>query len=336
MQKKLSLILLEKQSGLTVPQPDLSANDFADVLEGSASVDVDVEQDNRGGGGFQNNPATVGKSTADISLTYSLYSRGSAASEPSFIRALECAGWERQLDNPNIIMRPRNDIVDAATIYAYSGGVGADKSLLEKFKNVMFDGVVNLEAGKRATLELSGKGAYYAPPVVATQPNVDGYRERVTAPPLMGATVSINGKAYKFLTCTLNFGQTVEPDVDATDTYGGGESEIVERNINWTATVYMKPDSDFVPHTNLFAGTTGTLDFQWGTKFGTPDCRILAPKATIHNVKEADNNGVLTWELTGIIEDNDVELRIYNGNASSYSSISRSDSSDSNSSSATV
>lgn len=333
MVDKLSMVLFERQADMITPEASLGQNDFCDVLEAAKhDITPDAQQDNRGSGAYENYPPTIGRSEVEISMMFALYSRGSGG-DPDFVRVLECAGWERRLDNPNIIMRPRNEIIHAGTLWGYYGGPGTNKSLLEKYGNIMFDGSITLEAGKRGTLSVTGKGKYVSPPARATQPSVGGMREREVAPPILSATVSINGQSYSFVKAEVTFGQSIENNVDATDTYGGGDTEITERNIEWSATVYMKANTSLIPHTNLFANTTGSLDFQWGTKYGAPDLQLYSPYATITDVKRSENNGVMTWELKGVIERNDIELRIFRSTTSSYSSTSASISSDSNSSS---
>lgn len=332
--EKLGCVLLEKQTDRTTPETTLGINDFCDVLEpGKLTISPEVEQDNRGSTGFDNYPPTIGRTQTEIGLTFALHSLGSAKN-PDFVRAMECAGWERRLDTDYIIMHPISEIVNAATVWGYSGGPGTQKAFVEKFGNVMFDGSISLEAGKRAVLKLTGKGKYLAKPIRATMPNIDAQRERVVSPPLLSAVITVNGISYGFLKGEITFGQAVESNVDATDTYGGGDSDITDRKLEWSATVYQKIDSSYIPHDNLFAGTTGVLDFQWGKIYDAPhpDCRIYAPKATLIDVKPGNNNGVNVWELKGIIEENDLELRIYNATGSSYSSVSTSASSDSNSS----
>jgi hypothetical protein len=200
----------------------------------------------------------------------------------------------------------------------------------------MFDGSISLEAAKRATLRLTGKGKYLANPIRATMPSVESRRERAVAPALMrtNGTWLFNGIQYVFLKGEITFGQAVESNVDATDAYGfgGGDTEITDRKLEWSATIFQKVDSSFIPHNNLLEGTTGIFDVQWGKVYNTPDMRLYAPKSTLTDVKPGNNNGVLVWEVKGIFEENDLELWIYNGNTSSYSSASTSASSDSNSS----
>jgi hypothetical protein len=200
----------------------------------------------------------------------------------------------------------------------------------------MFDGSLKLTAGKRATISLTGKGKYAAKPVLATMPNIDAQRERETAPAIQNASVSIMGKAYNFVEMEFPFGQAVENAVDSRDEFGGGETEITARQIDFSATLYMRPTTALIPHTDLYAGQTGVIDISWGKNHCAPggaDLQIYAAAAVLTDVKKGVSNGIDTWEVKGTIVKNDIEIRIYNGTSSSYSSVSASASSDSNSSS---
>jgi len=331
--EKLNLVLLEKQTDRTTPEVSLGVNDFCDVISApKLIINPDVAEDNRGSSAFDNYPPTVGRTQIQIDLEFALHSLGSAGN-PDFIRVMECAGWERRLDSGFIKMHPISEIVNAATVWGYYGGPGTQKALVEKFGNVMFDGSISLEAGKRALMKFTGKGKYLNPPARTTMPNIAAMRERVTSPALMAMpTLYLNGIAYGFLKGDITFGQAIENNVDATDIYGGGDTEQTDRKLGWSATVYQKVDSSFIPHINLLAGATGIFDLQWGKVYHTYDMRLYGPKSTLTDVKPGNQGGVLCWEIKGIFEENDLELWIYNGTGSSYSSASTSANSDSNSS----
>ena len=332
--EKLNMVLFEKQTDAHTPEYTLGANDFIDVIEGAkADITPDAEADARGSTAFDNYPPTIGRTTVEISLMFSLYSLGSA--DPDLVRCMECAGWRRDLDEPYIVLSPTSEIVNAGSLHAYRGGPGASKSLLEKFGNVMFDGSLKLETGKRATVSLTGKGKYIAPPVIATMPAIDSNRERETAPAIKAATVSIMGQAYNFTTIEFTFGQNVENASDPTDTYAGGETEITERKIDFSATLYMKPTTPLIPHADIYAGTQAAINIAWGTTHCAPggsDLEINAPTCVLTDVKKGNSNGIDTWEVKGTVVKNDLKIKIYNGNTSSLSISSDSMSSDSNSS----
>lgn len=327
MVKKLDLALFRKQSQIDTPISNLVASDFVDTIE-TPSLDItpDAEQDNRGGGGFDNYPATIGKYEPGISLVFAIYSLGSGLT-PDLVRCMECSGFEAVNHDDYIRMRGISEIVNAGTLWGYYGGPGTDKSLLEKFGNVIFDPTIEFESGKRATLTLAGKGQYIATPIVATQPDISPHRERVTSPPLMGGNITIMGQAYGLIRGSFVGGQGVENRVDPTNEFGGGGTEITERNQTWTAVVYQKPQNVIVPHNALKLGSTGLIEIKWGNKFGNKDCILRATQAQITDIKPGDNNGISTWELSGITQRNDLELRIYNNAASSSSLSSQSSSS---------
>ena len=333
--EKLNMCLFEKQVHINVPSTTLGANDFLDVIE-AAKFDIspEAEDDARGSSGFDNYAPTIGRTTAEISLMFALYSLGSR--DPDFVRCLQCAGWERVLDHPFLVLRPISEITDAGTLWGYRGGPGSQKSTLEKYGNIMFDGSLKLETGKRGTLTLTGKGKPVALPVLATMPDIDAQREREAAPALKAATVTIMGKAYNFTTMEFTFNQGVEAAPDPTDAFAGGETEITERRIDFATTVYLKPTTTLIPHADIYAGTQAEIHIQWGKNHASPgefDLEVWAPNCVLKDVKKGANNGIDTWEIKGTVVRNEIEIRINNGTTSSYSSVSASMSSDSNSSS---
>jgi hypothetical protein len=333
MVDKLSLVLFEKQTEIDVPSAVLSPSDFMDVFEAARHDGTpEREEDKRGSGQFDQYARTVGKTDTEVTLVHPLYSRGTSG-DPDFVRGLECAGFQRTLDDLFIKMIPRSDIRDAGTLWGYLGGPGTNKAILEKYGNIMFDWSIAGQAGKKVMLTLNGKGKLVALPVLATQPSSNPYREREVPPAIINGTIILNGKTYKVQKFEITGGQDVVNNDDGTDAYCGGDTEITDRSIEWTATVYMKPDTNLIPHTNIYANTSGIWDIRWGSKYHTYDLRLYSRFCNILDAKRSNVNGVLAWDLKGIFEENELELWIYNGTTSSYSSQSTSASSDSNSSS---
>jgi len=332
MVKKKKLVLFECQEEIDSPSSALGANDFLDTSEPvTITVDSNPEADERGNGRFSNNRPTIGIWAPEVMIPFKLYARGPSV-QPSMVRVARCAGFRRILSDPYIILRLRNDIADAGTLWGYDGTTGTNKALLEKIGNLMFDWTIEIETGMAAKMNFNGKGQYVARPSVSTFPDVESYRENAIAPAFRNGEATINGKEYKLVKITINGGQEVTSRPDPTAKYGAGETEMTNRMVRFDATVFQKADNSLIPHPDIEAGTRGNLDLKWGRIFEYPDLQIFSSKCVIDNVKPGDNNGVLTWEITGVIEDNELDLRIYNGNESSYSSSVASDSSDSNSS----
>ena len=333
MVEKLNIALFEKQANFETEEAALFANDFVDVVEtATVEIDPDIEAQNRGGGRFGNHPRTVGKYGINIVLPVNMYSRGTAG-DPDFVRLMECAGWTRRADDTYIKMRPTSEIIHAGTLWGYVGGPGTNKSLLHKFGNIVGSLGFTIETAKAARMTFTGMGRVVDLPAVATQPSVDDYRERVSAPAFLSATCTINGVSYKPVSIEIVDNQPVENNLDATHEYGGGDTEFTDRNIEFTAVVYAKAIAAQIPHTNMHTQTAGSFDLRWGSTYAPYDLRIYSSSCRFHNVKPGNNNGVTTWEVQGYFDNNDVEVWCYNGNTSSYSSSSFSNSSDSNSSS---
>lgn len=320
MVKKLGLALLKVQSNIAQESP-CTAVDFADTMEApELDIGTESEQDNRASGGFDMYPATIGRSAPTVKLAYSLLSLG-AGTEPSLVQAMKCAGWNAVTVGNYIELTPTSTINKAATIYGYIGGPGASKALLTKIINVMFSSTIDLPGGKRAFITLDGKGRLIGAPASATMPDVSKYRDRGVAPAIINAGVEINGNTYKWSKAQIKDGQSVVNNIDPSVAYGGGDTEITERAFTFTATVFAKTAP--IPHTNLLAGTAGQMVFSWGAVKGTPDLQVSCNSVQLTDVKPGDENGVNTWELTGVILENDIVLRIYNaGSSASMTSVS--------------
>jgi hypothetical protein len=325
MVKKLGLALLNVQSNINQESPCV-AMDFADTMDPpEIDIGIESEQDNRASGGFDMYPATIGRSAPTVKLSYSLLSLG-ASREPSLVQAMKCAGWSVTTVGNYIELRPTSTITSAATVYGYIGGPGASKALLTKIINVMFSATIDLPGAKRAFVTLDGKGKLFQNPTVATMPDVSKYRDRGVAPAIISAGVEINGDTYKWTKAQIKDGQAVVNNLDPSVAYGGGDTEITDRAMTFTATVFAKTSP--IPHTKLQAGTAGQMVFSWGAVYGSPDLQISCNSVQLTDVKPGDENGVDTYEVTGVILENDIIVKVYNG-GSSESMWSESDSSQS-------
>lgn len=333
--QKFNTVLFEKQNDINTPSDLLVASDYLDVMEAAKfDIDPEYEPDARGAGAFEQYSGTVGQYNNDISLLFGLYSLGSGVT-PDLVRVAECAGWTKVEHADFIRLTPTSEIVNAGTLWGYRGGPGTNKAVLEKHGNIMFDWEIALEAAKRATMRFTGKGRYVAEPVLATLPDVDAYRERLSVPAMRGGSISLLGSsryATKFISANFKANQSIENHPDATATFGGGDSEILDRAIDGTIVVRMEAHSNTIPHDSIQNGTELTVDFQWGTIYNQYDVRLLTSRFRVTNVKEGNVNGATTWEISGQVLRNSLELRIYNAAASSSSLSSSSGSSQSSSS----
>jgi hypothetical protein len=330
--QKLDIILGRVQRDPATPETGLTAADFLDVHEAfKADVDPDFQTDNRGAGGFDAYQPTEGKYDPDIQLVFPLASLGSGT-VPDLARCFQCAGWKQTAHDDYLRFAPSNDIANdhkAMTLWAYKGNPGHGGSVRERYGNQMYDVVISVEANKRAMVTFTGKGKYVAIPDRNTMPAIDAYRERVLIPAFINATYQIMGDIYVPLKVEFNNNGPVVNHDNPGSEFGGGETEISDRAITFTATVYKK--SSLIPHRKMHTGDLGTIDLQWGAIHGTPDMRTIASRCQITNVKDGNANGIETYEISGVVIQNDFELRIYNG-AASVSSVSVPSSSTSSSS----
>jgi hypothetical protein len=338
MIRKLDILLGAKQIDLNNPLTDLGVSDFVDTLEpATIQVNPENQEDSRGSGGFFNYKSTIGKYEVEIPLTFKLFSLGNG-NFPDVVRCLECAGFEQTLDEGYIKMKLNRAESDyAMTVWGYEGSTVASKADLVKVGNVVFgDWSFSAEVNQYVQLSLTGKGRYMSLDKQQTMPNIGTQREREIAPPFRGY-VHIAGKDYRIASFEITSNQETDNVPDAGDaTAGSGATEITNRNMTATFTVFQDSDSDLDPQAQVDNVTTGNMILRWGTNYNAApdyDMQLRADDIQIRDVNKAERNGVATLELDTVILENSFEYWIYNGTSSSLSSTSYSISSNSLSSS---
>jgi len=234
---------------------------------------------------------------------------------PDFGALLQAMDFTEIANNSYYQYVPNSTGGSSVTLWGYYGRAGGTTNLLKGY-NIKGSGKLSLEAGKIGTLEFNGMGAF-SDFTTGTFPTVS--RNRTLIPAVLSATVTINGSSYKFIIVEIDFGQESDNDIDASETYGVGQSNITDRKFKFNAKVYADLQTTLDPIAALQGASEGSLVFNYGS---TPEIKIASSYSQITAVAASDQNGKTTWDLSGQLNRNDLRISILGADSSSSSSSS--------------
>jgi len=329
------LFLLKLQDTEGTPETTLVGTDVFEADPGS-KIDPDPSKTPiKLVAGKRDQEATViGRKLANVTLNAPMRPWGASGSRvtPDWVRALQCAGFEKTENNGYWILKPTSTVRKDCTVWMYSGDLRSSYSLLQKVGNVKFDFTINMDFSGDviSKIELTGMGRYDGAPSNATQPSVS--RNRTAVPALTGCTMQIGGDSdYRVLSLTITGNQPTEATVLPTHASGVGINEITDTELKISCKAYREITTTADPEASLYNLTTGALRVWWDAD---NDVKIDGGYMQIIDVKPSDENGVETWDIEGILQRNDLTIRCLGGTSSSSSSSLSSSSSSSSSSSA--
>jgi hypothetical protein len=314
----LEQVLLKNQAAFGTVEAALVAADVAEVESPSVEIEPRVKDIDLVGAGFTQNQSIIGPREASVSMTYHMRTGAAEASPGQIIKALKSCGFkstesDTDADEPasvdRYILTPSNlhsEWIDS-TVWHHSGCLDTSLSLITKIQNVLFNGKIALDFDNAsATLAVDGKGVLTAEPALGTQATVTP--SAVVTPALIATTLSFfSDTDYVPISMEFDFGQEITVSLNpATVAHGLGVSLITKRKMKWSAKVYH--DTGALPNTPLFAGTLGGISVAWGTapnKF-----TVSTTKAQITSMKKSEQNGITTYDLSGILVDNNLAIQI--------------------------
>lgn len=317
--EELIQVLLKNQATFGTAESSLVAADVAEVEAGAMiSIDPRVKEIALVGAGFTQNKSIIGPRECGITLNYPFRTDGAETGSPGQIGAAlkSCGMLETASDqdtdttDDRFVYTPtskQSEYTDS-TIWGHSGNLDSSASMIYKAQNVMFNGKIVLDFDNAyASLQLDGKGLLTSIPALGTQASVTP--STAPTPALIDATISFfSDSDYIPINIEFDFGQdivvTLKPD--ASDASGLGVVLIAKRKMTWNAKFYH--DSGVNPYTPLFAGTTGTISTAWGA---LPNLfTVSTTKAQITSLSHSDQDGITTYDASGILIDNDLTVQI--------------------------
>jgi hypothetical protein len=314
---KLSQVLMKHQTDATTAVASLVAADVMEFEDGfKLSIDPKVTEIRLSGAGFGQNKSVIGVQECAFSGTLPMRTNGieGATGAGQCGKALGICGMLETTSDSDadssvdrFIYTPSNSISawKSGTFLGESGNVDSNGSLLRKVQNCMGNAKITLDFDNDvAKLSIDGKGALVSADTVGTQVTVTPLA--VDVPSLKGATINFFGDSdYCLTNFELDLGNASTVTLCPSNANGLGQSVITDRAVKWTAKVYK--DSAAIATTPLLAGTVGTISIAWGA---VPNkITISTTSAQITKVVDGDQNGVETYELSGICVNNQVAVQ---------------------------
>lgn len=289
----------------------LSTVDVAEVMEGSKlGFTAKTSPVVLVGAGFSQNASVRAPSVADVTLIYPLRTSGVQDTETDLQRVLECSGLLKSGPTSHVYTYTPTSTQSQwkdMTVWGYSGDLSSSAAYKRILYNCMFSPkfILDFKDDGYAKVEFTGKGVYKGPPSAATQLSVT--KDAGLVQPLRGVTLNFFGDTdFDLLKLEFDFGQEVTTTSKPTDSTGLGMTLITKRAIKWTATVYRDTAAD--AETIYSAATLGTISCAWGAAPNKITIATGASKAQITEIADADSDGVETYEVSGIVVDNDITI----------------------------
>lgn len=312
----LEQVLAKVQSAFGTAESSLVAADVIEVEEGaSISIDPRIKEIALIGGGFTQNQSIVGP--RDVSLSMAMPMRtGNSEGDQGQLEALLRTACMKSTDTDTDADETDDRFVYALTslasewqdmtVWGHSGNLDTGDSLIYKVQNVMGNCKISLDFDSAlATISYEGKGVLVDVPAFGTQASVTP--STVVSPPLASCTIDIFSDAnYIPIQIEFDFGLEVNPTLKPTVASGLGVILPTKFKSKWTAKFYH--DSNVNPYTPLFAGTLGNISVAWGSapnKF-----TVSTTKAQITELKKSSQNGITSYDASGILVDNDLSIQI--------------------------
>jgi len=123
----------------------------------------------------------------------------------------------------------------------------------------------------------------------------------------IGATASVFGQTLRPLSFELDFGNDIQPVMDAGDTTGISHFMINTRDTILTMPIIREPTAVFDTYGNIGLQTTGALVLSWGTP---PNLYTISATVQLVAAPSEEENGSMTQALTIKIIDDSLSIAI--------------------------
>lgn len=319
MREELVQLLLKQQATYGTEEVTLTNSDFAEVEPGaSVTFEPAVKTMKYVGVAAGEAAPIIGPIEAGIKFSIP-FRTGSAEGAAGFIGTvlrgfgMAVASTDTDADatadrHIYTISEDRTNWKDF-TGWFYTGNIGSNKAILTKGYNFLFAGKINLNFDEAtAMLEVEGRGASSGVPVVGTQATCTS--TGLLAPALKNVTFTLLGDSdFKPISMEIDFNQEVVVCLDPTATHSKGFAMIKRNGITWKAKVYKDIPSVVDPNTLLLNRTPASFSCAWGT---APNKFTLSSTKAVLTAKpeDSDQNGISTWDLSGVFVDNDFAIQI--------------------------
>lgn len=301
MNKKLEVFFGKPQTTAGVAV-DLVAADFLEVTSDSdLSMIFENESVENCSASFSSEPAVIGAVRSECQLDFNMRSFG-ATTVPDWAKMLTCAAFDiTTTDVGGSNKYTLNPVMTSkdATVWRYNG--------LEvvKLQNLMFDWSISGELNKKCLLSLKGKGCLNALPDIGVCPTIT--KNGSPTPAILPVTKVIFGSGlYSPLKFSFEGGVVVEQRVTGSD-FGYGLSEVTDRKIKFSCTLYKDLPNVISPYTAMRNQSETELSFEFG-KAGRK-IKLITNHANISDIKEGTSGGnTQTWDISGTCNSDDFSI----------------------------
>lgn len=301
---KLGVLLVKEQSAQGTPESSLAAADAIETLEPpQMKYEHNPQSISMVAGGFDQDVSVPGIPHYDLTASVPVRS-GGASDTGQYGKLLTLSAMtvtESPTDTFAYTFTSDESAYKEATAWCYTGTAATSGSYLHKFGNMIFAPKWTFTAGEVVKCDFTGQGAKAADPATDTQPSVT--RSRVAIPAFYNlSTMTLNGDTdYQIISGEIDAGQEYDLTTDLGATYGRGRSLVTDRMIKFSFKVYQATNVN--PFTAMSGASTGSLTVTYGS---TPSqISFSMTYSQIEAIDESDENGVQTWDITGIAARND-------------------------------
>jgi hypothetical protein len=317
--KRLNLMLAKTQASLGTKQATLTPSGDGTSCGAEWSMDfvqetTPIDLANSTFGQFQ---SIVGGAYADIKLTAPIIPTGTAVL-PSVDMFLTASGMARADSGNQRTYTPSSDTTawKDLTVWKYDGEKTTGKCLLTRAHSAMFDFTVKGSLGGPCMVDFSGRAAVDTTCTPTSYP-AGGLNSpaSMVVPTIKATDMTVCGLSLKLLDFEIVMGNTLTLIKDMSLQYGYSGTQITDRKSNWKVRAYaINPDVGN-PYASMDSTAVNTNLGLFQITFGTSaDKRVRlysgANKCQITDIKQADEDGINIWEISGIFKDNDWGLVI--------------------------
>lgn len=307
---ELDVLLVGAQADRDTVRSDLDNEDFAPVerdfvckfIQTTNPLPVITPH-------FGKHRAIPGTAEGEFKIVTYLSDNGTSA--PMFEPYLLSCGFKVAIDGGVRTYTPSSVDTDWTwfTAMKYTGVATTGESEITTLNHILCDGIIEGTLGEQIKLTCTGKGVVLAAPVLGDYVTGTLALPEDTVPVMIKAsTMQAMGISWDIIKFSVAFGNEVTlKKAPTTDfQFGFCYADITDRNYQIKLTVYQDANT---PYTVLTVGTLGTFDIAVGASGAKVRVSCPLDYFQITDVQPGTDAGQNTWEITGTIEFEDLEIK---------------------------
>lgn len=303
MNKKNDIYFAKQQTVLGTPETTMaSANFIEPTTDSSVNMIFENESVETCQATFASAPAIQGAARGEANLQFNLRSFG-AAVKPDWVTMLEscgCTTADATVGATHKYTITQSTTSKDFTLWKFNG------TECKKFGNMMGAWSISGDINKKCVLTVDAKGTLVSIPTTVTAPSftVNGS----ATPAILPVTKTVFGSTtlYSPLKFSFTSNNVIEQRINGTG-FGYGTSELTDRKIQFSVTLYSELVSVCDPYTSMRNNTVSELSFEFGGVTGRK-IKLIGLYANIKDIKESAEGNIRTWEISGDMTANDFSI----------------------------